>query len=80
MVASPSIRGCLATTGSQKRRNFGALKTAPAGTEREVHMPWKSDVDQRGIGRFRNQAVTGAETKADQNLCAKPKQGNDMLE
>lgn len=80
MVASPSIRGCLATTGSQKRRNFGALKTTPAGSEREVHMPWKSDMDQRGTGRFRNQAVTGAETKADQNLCAKPKQGNDMLE
>lgn len=32
MVASASIRGCLATAGSQKRRNFGAPITAPAGT------------------------------------------------
>lgn len=80
MVSSASIRGCLATTGSQKRRNFGVLKTAPTGMEREVHMPWKSEVDQRGTGRFRNQAVTGVETKADQNLCAKPKQGNEMPE
>lgn len=71
MVASASIRGCLATAGSQKRRNFGVPKTAPAGTEGEAHMHWKNEVDQRGTGKSRNQTVIGAETKADQNPCAK---------
>lgn len=63
-MASAFLGGCLATTGSQKK-HFSALKTDLAEAEWEVQMPWRSEANQRNIGRTQNQAVNGAETMAD---------------